>query len=291
MKSIVYILLGIIISSIIVSAFPKNVWKNQQSLTIQCTDKNPSRELLDKSGAIIKSRLEDYGVHRVNVEINKVSSCIRISFDSQVNVNNLIALLTSKGRIEFYETYDRFEVIQKSDAIKELSSLLNTPEDDKESFRFSGILGYCKQDKKPEVERYLKDHDMSIPGYEINFCWSEYPNENGDYYLYMLKSQASMDNSCIVGSAIQSELPDKKPELMISFDSKGARIWKDLSKRNIGKSVAIVLDKKVMGAPVVKSEINTGKCVISGNFSWDEINRMNALIKNGVLPLNFELKN
>ena len=78
--------------------------------------------------------------------------------------------------------------------------------------------------------------------------------------------------------------------MIITFDKVGKSIWKDVTQRNVGKSIAIVLDKKVLQAPVVKSEILEGKCILSGDFSMKEITWLNSMINNEELPLDFKIK-
>lgn len=74
----------------------------------------------------------DYGLQDVNVTINKTASGLIVSPNDQVNLVDLRTLLTSKGKVEFYETHNRLEVIQKPGVDNELTSLLNIPIDDKE---------------------------------------------------------------------------------------------------------------------------------------------------------------
>ncbi|MBT3206763.1 MAG: hypothetical protein HN704_12030 [Bacteroidetes bacterium] len=291
MKSIVYILITVFISSILISAFPKSVRKEKQIVTIQCVNENYSPDILIKSADIIKARLKDYGIQNADVFVDHKASCIDISIDSQVELVDVTNLLTSKGSVEFYETYDRLEVIKNLGVEKDLASILNIPSDEKKIDGCTGIYGYCKEDKKSEVELYLKKHYASKPGHGINFYWSEQPNDNKDFQLFLLQSNASLDNSYISKSVVKNDLSGKKPELMVSFNESGKSIWKDITKRNIGKSIAIVMDKKVLQAPIVKSEIIEGKCIITGDFSINEINRINSLINNEELPLEFKLKN
>jgi SecD/SecF fusion protein len=81
-----------------------------------------------------------------------------------------------------------------------------------------------------------------------------------------------------------------RSDIMINFDKNGTLVWKSLSKSNIGKPIAIVLDNVVYCAPRVMGEINNGKCIISGDFSIKEITLLKSLISNDELPLEFKLK-
>jgi protein-export membrane protein SecD len=68
------------------------------------------------------------------------------------------------------------------------------------------------------------------------------------------------------------------------FNSKGAAAFARVTRENIGKPFAIVLDNKVISAPVIRSEIPGGRGQITGNFSLDEVNRLALLLRSGALP-------
>lgn len=289
MKSLLYILIAVFIGSIIIPPFQNGELK-AQTIAVQCTHDNPSAEALNKSADIIKSRLADFGLNKAEVKINNTSSGLTISLDKVVDPEILYPLLTAKGSIEFFEVFDRLEVLNRLGDYSELASILNIPGDDSRFTRYSGILGFCKADKKPEAELCLQKYTTEESLAEVNFCWSANPDQEGNVYLYVLNQEASMNNSFISYSGVQNDVPDKVPELMIHFDEPGTSAWQEITSRNMGKSIVITLDAKVLFAPVVKSEIRGGKCMITGDFTPVEISRLNALIGNEELPLEFKLK-
>ena len=68
------------------------------------------------------------------------------------------------------------------------------------------------------------------------------------------------------------------------FNSKGAAAFARVTRENIGKPFAIVLDNKVISAPVIRSEIPGGRGQITGNFSQEDVNRLALLLRSGALP-------
>jgi protein-export membrane protein SecD len=68
------------------------------------------------------------------------------------------------------------------------------------------------------------------------------------------------------------------------FNSRGAAAFARVTRDNIGRPFAIVLDGKVISAPVIRSEIPGGRGQITGNFSQDEVNRLALLLRSGALP-------
>jgi preprotein translocase subunit SecD len=68
------------------------------------------------------------------------------------------------------------------------------------------------------------------------------------------------------------------------FNSKGAASFARVTRDNIGKPFAIILDNKVISAPVIRSEIPGGRGQITGNFGLEEVNRLALLLRSGALP-------
>lgn len=290
MKSVIYILIAVFIGGIFVSAFPKTNSGSGQNITLECVSKNHSIELLNKSADILAHRLNDYGLKNVKLFINEQLSNIDIHFEKNVNLPDVISLLESKGQIAFFETLSRKEIINNIELTKDLTQMLNVPTANKEFDDNSGIFGYCTENNKTEAERLIKQHYAGKLREGINFYWSEQANKRGDFYLYVLKSHAALDNSSIAESVIKTDSTGKNAALMLEFNESGKSVWQEMTKRNMSRSIAIVLDKKVLCAPTVQAEITEGKCLITGDFSLDEMRRINALIKNEKLPLEFKTK-
>lgn len=75
-----------------------------------------------------------------------------------------------------------------------------------------------------------------------------------------------------------------RPAVSFQFDARGARAFGDYTARNIGAPFAIVLDGKVISAPVIQSHIPGGSGIITGNFTVEEANRLAVLLSAGALP-------
>ncbi|HEV2502514.1 MAG TPA: protein translocase subunit SecD [Mesorhizobium sp.] len=74
------------------------------------------------------------------------------------------------------------------------------------------------------------------------------------------------------------------PIVSFSFDSAGARQFADITRSNVGRPFAIVLDGKVLTAPVIEEPILGGQGMIRGNFSVEEASVLSALLRSGALP-------
>lgn len=80
-----------------------------------------------------------------------------------------------------------------------------------------------------------------------------------------------------------------KPQIGIVFTDDGAKMFADITKNNIGKSLAILLDGSVISAPTIQSEILGGQAQITGTFSIQEANDLARGLKYGALPVAIEL--
>lgn len=80
-----------------------------------------------------------------------------------------------------------------------------------------------------------------------------------------------------------------KPQIGIVFNDEGAKLFADITKANIGKNLAILLDGQVISAPTIQSEIIGGQAQISGTFSIQEANQLARSLKFGALPLAINL--
>ena len=80
-----------------------------------------------------------------------------------------------------------------------------------------------------------------------------------------------------------------RPQVQIQFTSSGAKKFGDITKRNVGKVVAIALDNQVVSAPVVQTEIVNGTAVITGDFTTDVAKNLSIALNAGALPAPLEV--
>lgn len=79
------------------------------------------------------------------------------------------------------------------------------------------------------------------------------------------------------------------PQVGLQFDAEGATLFAELTKRNLGKPIAIFLDDEVISAPTVQSEITDGRAVITGTFTLEEVKDLVGRLNEGALPVPITL--
>ena len=157
-----------------------------------------------------------------------------------------------------------------------------------------GISHYRDTSK---VNEYLKMQQVkSIFPRNIKFLWEvkgiKNPSTNKftDYfYLHAIKvsgrdGRPPLDGDVVVNARDDFGQNQATAEVDMSMNAEGAKIWARLTKENVGKRIAIVLDELVYSSPVVQNEIKGGRSQITGNFSVDEAKDLANVLKSGKLP-------
>lgn len=127
-----------------------------------------------------------------------------------------------------------------------------------------------------DSESSLKD---SIPeGYELRML-----EENGNKKEILVEKKAVLEGGDIRSVNI-TEDSDKKPILRVGFEVEGSKKLAKLTKENIGRRLAVILDEKVLMAPRIREEIPNGELVVTGNFSLDEIKDLEIMFRAGTMP-------
>ncbi|OGH08318.1 MAG: hypothetical protein A2171_03035, partial [Candidatus Levybacteria bacterium RBG_13_35_9] len=97
--------------------------------------------------------------------------------------------------------------------------------------------------------------------------------------------KTNLGGSDIKETSVSFDTNTGKPQVQLRFTSAGAKKFAEITKRNIGKPVAIVLDNQLIESPTVNQAILTGDAVITGNFTVDSANRLSAQLNAGALPV------
>jgi len=80
-----------------------------------------------------------------------------------------------------------------------------------------------------------------------------------------------------------------EPQISLRFDEEGTKLFADLTKKNLNKTIAILLDGKIISAPTVQSEITNGEAVITGKFTLQEAKTLAQNLNTGALPVPLTL--
>jgi protein-export membrane protein SecD len=102
---------------------------------------------------------------------------------------------------------------------------------------------------------------------------------------YLEKAQLQFSQAGVqFGGSLQSQ-----PIIALSFDREGAQLFEELTRDNVGKTIAILLDGIIVSAPVVNQSISGGQAIIEGAFTIDEAKETVGRLNSGALPIPIEL--
>ena len=102
--------------------------------------------------------------------------------------------------------------------------------------------------------------------------------------VYSLEERVALEGQHIKDANLVFSQENGQPVVSFELDKEGARLFGEMTKNNIGRSLAIVLDDKVITAPVIRSVIAGGRGEISGSFTVAEANELALLLRAGALP-------
>ncbi|HNX44345.1 MAG TPA: hypothetical protein PKI35_07925 [Bacteroidales bacterium] len=281
MKSIKYALIAIFLCGIIATGFV-TVPEKKQVIFLQSAESNISPDQMNKAAEVITLRLKNFLSGPFDVKAVSGRNQIRITVDGNAELKMIKSLITQKGMFSFYKTYNNQSL---KDLVKDDKNLVNMLLE-RGNAASSATLLCTSADSIGYFERYLAPSSVNE---EVRFAWSNLFDEQ-DACLYAL--QTGKENIIpLTGADIESF--ETKQDAQARWQSIGFRfrepvigVWADITKSNLGKAIAVLMDNKVLFAPVVQSEITGGNLEITGDFSQTEVRFIAAVGKSGTLPVS-----
>ena len=124
---------------------------------------------------------------------------------------------------------------------------------------------------------------------DVRFRWTVKPDSTGSYFqLIALKAQPngrpSLEGNVVTDARAEFSQYSANAEVSMAMNTEGAKEWQKITRDNIHRSVAIVLDDYVYSFPTVQNEISGGRSQITGNFTVDEAKDLANTLKSGKMP-------
>ena len=156
------------------------------------------------------------------------------------------------------------------------------------------VVGYANVRDTAAVNKiiYSAAAKQVLPS-DVKLLWGAKPADGlsvkNVYELYALKVTQSNGHAPLEGDVItdakdEFDQMSGRPSVSMSMNSDGARRWAELTKANVGKAIAIVLDGVVYSAPRVNGEISGGNSQITGNFTIEDTKDLANTLKSGRMP-------
>ena len=161
--------------------------------------------------------------------------------------------------------------------------------------RGNACIGFAAAADTAQINKYLRMPEIeAVFPAEFRPMWSVQPSEymqsDNIYELVAIKATSRDGKAPLDGGVVTDAHVDYDqrrggyPGVSMTMNAEGANVWARLTKENIGRQVAIVLDGTVYSYPTVQSEITGGSSSITGHFSIDEATDLTNVLKSGKLP-------
>ena len=156
------------------------------------------------------------------------------------------------------------------------------------------VCGYASVRDTAAINKiiYSQTAKQVLPS-DLKLLWSAKPADGiqakNIFELHALKvtttnGRAPLEGDVITDAKDEFNQITGQPEVSMTMNSDGARRWAELTKANVGKAIAIVLDGVVYSAPRVNGEISGGQSSISGNFTIQDTKDLANTLKSGRMP-------
>ena len=263
-----------------------------------------AKSAVDNSFNVLRNRIDRFGVTQPNIQQVGNSGKILIELPGVKDPERVRKLLQGTASLEFWPTYQGNEVdLYAVDA--RVSEILGNLGDStavanplfqvlSPSGWNNACIGFAQGVDTVKVNQYLAMAADVLPA-GFKGLWSVKPTDlvkgSNLYELVAIKvnsrdGKAPLDGGVVTDARVNfnGQQNGGTPSVSMTMNAEGASIWARLTKDNIGKQVAIVLDGLVYSYPTVNTEITGGSSEITGNFDVQEAEDLANVLKSGKLP-------
>ena len=156
------------------------------------------------------------------------------------------------------------------------------------AYCIAGIARHKDMDAIDEMLSRKEVQDVLPKDLLLKWGVSPMDEKSQVYELYAIKSTERNGRAPLEGDVIVNAKDDYdqngRPDVSMTMNTDGSRRWAQLTKNNIGKAVAIVLDDRVYSAPTVQTEISGGSSQITGNFTQKQTKDLANVLNSGKMP-------
>ena len=268
---------------------------------VRSTLKAQVKDRVDNSATnVLRNRIDQFGVVSPNIQVLQgKDGQILLELPGVKDHERVRDLLQRSANLEFYETYTAQDLGNSLGAlvsalaadsaynVAPLAALIQTG-------GYGATVGYAADAKAmAQINELLESPAAkNILPSDLKLRWAVKPTTRTDnngkeinfgYALYSLRAhggQPALDGKA-VSDASSNYDPMRGNEVSMRMNPEGARAWARVTRQNIGKQVAIVLDDQVYSAPNVNDAIEGGQSSITGDFSIEEARDLANVLKSG----------
>ena len=299
----------------------KNINYNSTDADVKKVLNDEVAVAVENSNKVVRSRIDRFGVAQPNIQVLRGKGQIgqiMVEMPGIKEPERVRKLLQGSANLEFWETYTLSEVMPSLTALDKRLAGTDADTTAADTTKAANAKAKSVADQHPLLSKLAQIQGMQgnncIVGYatakdtaainamiqseaahaifptDLRLAWgvkSASGMKANVFELYALRAingQPSMQGDVIADAKDEFEQQYHRPIVSMTMTTSGARDWAALTKKNLKKCVAIVLDGYVYSAPVVQSEITGGNSQISGNFTTDDTRDLANVLKSGKMP-------
>ncbi|WP_337779531.1 protein translocase subunit SecDF [Prevotellamassilia timonensis] len=299
----------------------KNISYNSSDADVKKVLNEEVNAAVENSNKVVRSRIDRFGVAQPNIQILRGKGQIgqiMVEMPGIKEPERVRKLLQGSANLEFWETYTLGETMSSLTALdKRLAGTDAKDSAAADSTKAKAAKAKSAAEQHPLFSKLIMMQGMQptncVVGYaiakdtaainamvnseaaksilpaDLKLAWGV-KNASGMkanvFELYALRAnngQPSMQGDVIADAKDEFD-QNHRPIVSMTMTTSGARDWATLTKKNLKKCVAIVLDGYVYSAPVVQNEITGGNSQISGNFTTDDTRDLANVLRSGKMP-------
>ena len=299
----------------------KNISYNSTDADVKKVLNEEVNAAVENSNKVVRSRIDRFGVAQPNIQILRGKGQIgqiMVEMPGIKEPERVRKLLQGSANLEFWETYTLGETMSSLTALdKRLAGADAKDSAATDSTKATAAKAKSGAEQHPLFSKLIMIQGMQptncVVGYatakdtaainamigseaaksilpaDLKLAWgvkSASGMKANVFELYALRAnngQPSMQGDVIADAKDEFDQMHR-PIVSMTMTTSGARDWATLTKKNVKKCVAIVLDGYVYSAPVVQNEITGGNSQISGNFTTDDTRDLANVLKSGKMP-------
>ncbi len=300
----------------------KNISYNSTDAQVQKALNEEVNAAVENSNKVVRSRIDRFGVAQPNIQILRgkgQTGQIMVEMPGIKEPERVRKLLQGSANLEFWETYTLNEIYPalqaldtrlakgdvadsavvdstKAEASKAAQDAVAQHPLLSKLMQIQGmapngcVVGYALAADTAAVNALLQSEaTQTVLPADLQLAWGVKSAEGmkaNIFELYALRKvngRPSMEGD-VIADAKDDFDQNHQPIVSMTMTTNGSRDWAALTKKNLKKCVAIVLDGYVYSAPVVQSEITGGNSQISGHFTTDDTRDLANVLKSGKMP-------
>ncbi|MCJ7446510.1 MAG: hypothetical protein MUO72_02335 [Bacteroidales bacterium] len=282
---------------------------------------------MNKAAEIINKRLTySFNIPQKRINLNDTENQISLTI-SKVDTSKIDLIkdmIIGHANLEFWETYENGEIIgylsKANNMLRDMQTKTEVIDtNSREEFTIqnpllgilnprvtaqgeplpSCMIGLASGKDTAIVNRYMQMAEIKVLfPHELKLMWSQNPHEydpsKTSYELHAIKVTTLNEQAPLNGSAITSAKPttgsaNSEVKITLTMNAEGANTWARITRENINRCIAVVLNGCVRSYPRVMAEITGVNTEITGDFTIEEANDLANILNSGGLPFELQI--